>query len=349
MSPVLVGRDLRKSFGFTQALLGASITLNAGEIVAVMGPSGSGKSTLLHCLAGILTPVVADVEHCKGWHVNVLSGHPAVLLTVAGSVQCPPTATRRRSGGTALGGTVTGIEIAVDRTSPVPLYFQVAEQVAAAIQRGELAPGDRLDSEIQLADRLGLSRPTVRQAIQHLVDKGLIVRRRGVGTQVVRAVHRSVELTSLYDDLVRAGQRPTTSVLELSIVAAPVEVAAALAVPAGAEVQHLRRLRFADGEPLALMENWLPRDLVGLTMEGLQARGLYAIMRSAGLNIRGAQQRIGARAATAAEAHTLGERRGAPLLTMTRTAYDDRGRQVEHGAHIYRASRYVLEVTVADR
>ncbi|GAA4562873.1 myo-inositol degradation transcriptional regulator [Micromonospora coerulea] len=245
---------------------------------------------------------------------------------------------------------MTGPEIVVDRSSPVPLYFQVAEQFSAAIQRGELAPGDRLDSELQLADRLGLSRPTVRQAIQHLVDKGLIVRRRGVGTQVVRGeVRRSVELTSLHDDLARTGRQPSTSVLELATVACPAQVAVALGVTAGSAVQHLRRLRFADGEPLAVMENWLPPDLVRLTLDGLQSRGLYAILRAAGLRVRGAQQRIGARAATAAEAQMLGERRGAPLLTMTRTAYDDQGRYVEHGVHIYRASRYALEVTVAER
>jgi DNA-binding GntR family transcriptional regulator len=240
--------------------------------------------------------------------------------------------------------------ITVDRTSPIPLYFQVAEQFAAAIQRGDLGPGDRLDSELQLADRLGLSRPTVRQAIQHLVDKGLIVRRRGVGTQVVRGqVRRAVELTSLYDDLLRAGQRPTTSVLELTTEPATVDVAEALDLAAGAPVHHLRRLRFADGEPLAVMQNWLPADLVALSIEALQDRGLYAILRAAGMQIRGAHQRIGARAASAAEAQMLAERRGAPLLTMTRTAYDDRGRFVEHGSHIYRAARYSLEVTVAER
>lgn len=97
------------------------------------------------------------------------------------------------------------------------------------------------------------------------------------------------------------------------------------------------------------MENWLPLDPVRLTLDALRARGLYAILRAAGVRIRSAHQRIGARAATAAEAQMIGERRGAPLLTMTRTAYDDQGRQVEHGEHIYRASRYALEVTVAER
>jgi DNA-binding GntR family transcriptional regulator len=274
----------------------------------------------------------------------------AMLHTVFASVQWRPSARppfpRVRSEEVP----VTGPDIAVDRSSPVPLYFQVAEQFAAAIQRGELVPGDRLDSELQLADRLGLSRPTVRQAIQHLVNKGLIVRRRGVGTQVVRGeIRRAVELTSLHDDLVRAGQQPSTSVLELATVACPTEVATALGLPVGAEVQHLRRLRFADGEPLAVMENWLPLELIRLTLEGLQGNGLYAILRAGGMRIRGAHQRIGARAATTAEAQMLGERRGAPLLTMTRTAYDDQDRHVEHGSHIYRATRYSLEVTVAER
>ncbi|MEU2615792.1 GntR family transcriptional regulator [Micromonospora sp. NPDC007271] len=245
---------------------------------------------------------------------------------------------------------MTSPEIAIDRSSPVPLYFQVAEQFAAAIQRGELAPGDRLDSELQLADRLGLSRPTIRQAIQHLVDKGLIVRRRGVGTQVVRGeVRRAVELTSLHDDLARAGRQPSTSVLELATVECPAKVAAVLGVDPDSPVQHLRRLRFADGEPLAVMRNWLPLDPVRLTLDALQTRGLYAILRASGLRVRSAHQRIGARAATAAEAQMLGERRGAPLLTMTRTAYDDQGRHLEYGEHIYRASRYALDVTVAER
>lgn len=240
--------------------------------------------------------------------------------------------------------------LAVDRSSPVPLYFQVAEQLAAAIQRGELSPGDRLDSEIQLADRLGLSRPTVRQAIQHLVDRGLIVRRRGIGTQVVSGqVRRSVELSSLYDDLLHAGQHPTTSVIELASVPATAEVATALSLPPGAPVHYVRRLRFADGEPLAVMQNWLPDRLVSLDVVTLQQRGLYAILRAAGMTIRGAHQRIGARAASTAEAQLLNERRGAPLLTLTRTAYDDRGRFVEHGVHVYRAGRYSLEVTVAQR
>ncbi|GAA0939828.1 GntR family transcriptional regulator [Nonomuraea longicatena] len=244
----------------------------------------------------------------------------------------------------------SNLAIDLDRSSPVPLYFQVAEQIAEAIRRGDLAPGARLDNEILLADRLGLSRPTIRQAIQYLVDKGLLVRKRGVGTQVVHGqVKRSVELTSLYDDLRRSGQEPATQVLTLQPRPVAEEIAPILGVEQGTEVLYVERLRFATGEPLALLHNWLPLHLARLTSADLEGRGLYELLRAAGVRMRVANQRIGARAASPAEARLLGERRGAPLLTMVRTTYDDQGRAVEHGSHVYRASHYSLEVTLIER
>ena len=154
---------------------------------------------------------------------------------------------------------MTELFVDLDRSSPVPLYFQVAQQIEHAINEGDLAPGDRLDNEISLAEQFGLSRPTMRRAIQELVDKGLLVRKRGVGTQVVHGqVTRPVELTSLFDDLANHHQTPTTVVLANEVVTATDEVAVMLAVASGSEVLHLRRLRYAHGEPLAIMENFLP-------------------------------------------------------------------------------------------
>jgi DNA-binding GntR family transcriptional regulator len=243
-----------------------------------------------------------------------------------------------------------GALIRVDRSSPVPLYFQVAQRLQELIESGRLAAGSRLENEITLADQLGLSRPTMRQAIQYLVDKGLLVRKRGVGTQVVHArVRRTVELTSLYDDLNRAGQQPRTDVLSLTETTAADEVAVALALRSGAGVLAIKRLRYAQHEPLAVMCNYLPVGLLDVTAKQLAATGLYQLMRQAGLHLRLADQTIGARRATATEARLLGEARGAPLLTMVRTAYDDAGRAVEYGVHAYRASRYSFDLTLVSR
>ncbi|MEU5278194.1 GntR family transcriptional regulator [Streptomyces asoensis] len=242
------------------------------------------------------------------------------------------------------GSPLDSLHFALDRASPVPLYYQLAQQLESAIEHGALAPGNLLGNEIDLSTRLGLSRPTVRQAIQSLVDKGLLVRRRGVGTQVVHSqVKRPLELSSLYDDLETAGQGPTTHVLRNERVQASADVAAALGVAEGGEVTVLERLRATHGQPVAFLCNYLPTDLLDLGTERLESTGLYRLLRAAGITLHSARQTIGARSATAEEAALLAEKAGAALLTMQRTAYDDTGRPVEYGTHIYRASRYAFD------
>jgi GntR family transcriptional regulator len=239
---------------------------------------------------------------------------------------------------------VDSLDFALDRGSPVPLYYQLAQQLEAAIEHGALAPGNLLGNEIDLSTRLGLSRPTVRQAIQSLVDKGLLVRRRGVGTQVVHSqVKRPLELSSLYDDLEAAGQGPSTRVVRNEREPAAPEVAAALGIGEGSEVIVLERLRLTHGQPVALLVNYLPANLLDLDTGRLESTGLYRMMRAAGITLHSARQTVGARSATAEEAGRLDEKEGAALLTMQRTAYDDTGRPVEYGTHIYRASRYAFD------
>jgi DNA-binding GntR family transcriptional regulator len=239
------------------------------------------------------------------------------------------------------------IPIRVDRTSPVPLYFQVAQHLEQMIESGELPMGTRLDNETDLAGQLGLSRPTMRRAIEYLVGRGLLVRRRGIGTQVVQAkVTREVELTSLYDDLAKTGRDPSTRVVSFGTEPACDSLAATLGIPAGTPVYVFERLRYAGAEPLALMRNHVPEQLIRLSAADLQTQGLYHLFRANGISLWIAKQAIGARAATAAEARALGEKKGAPLLTMERSAYDEQGRAVEHGHHVYRASRYRFDLTL---
>src|SRR5699024_2248147 len=116
------------------------------------------------------------------------------------------------SAATSDNGAIT-LDLSVDRDSATPLYLQLAGGIEEAMRAGTLPPGSRLENELALSKRLGLSRPTVRQGIQELVDKGMLVRKRGVGTQVVQApVNRQVALTSLYDDLRTAGKSPRTEI-----------------------------------------------------------------------------------------------------------------------------------------
>lgn len=238
----------------------------------------------------------------------------------------------------------------LDRNSPVPLYYQLSQELERMIRDGDVLPGERIDTEVDLAAKLGLSRPTVRQAIQDLVNRGLLVRRRGVGTQVLHSqMRRSVELTSLYDDLSEAKHSPTTSVLSFSTKPADEKLAKELRIPVGERVLNLKRLRMMDGRPLAIMRNWLPASLLTTTKEELEATGLYELLRRNGINLRIANQRIGAASASAAEARLLGVKQGSALLVMERTAFDDTGRVVETSSHKYRADSYSFETTLVAR
>ena len=161
-------------------------------------------------------------------------------------------------------------EVVINRSSPVPLYFQVAEQIERAIHDGRLVAGDRIANEVAWSDQLGVSRPTMRQAIQLLVDKGMLVRKRGVGTQVV---------------------------LDISRVPAEEVAATHLGVPEGSPLWRLERVRHVDGKPLALMCNYVPDGVADLGEVDFTNTGLYEQFRSRGIHLRVAHQTICARLA----------------------------------------------------
>lgn len=237
-------------------------------------------------------------------------------------------------------------DIVIDRSSALPLHAQIAEPLARLIESGALSPGTKLEDEVSMAERLRVSRPTARRALETLTNRGLIIRRRGAGTQVTPArVHRPMKLTSLNDDLAQSGATPRTSVLEWQLERVTPGIAAALGLDEGSDIVRMRRLRMLGDEPLAILTNWLPVDLAP-SRDELGEFGLYARLRERGIKIAVGVQQIGARLATVDEARLLNEPTASALLTMQRTAYDDRNRAIEFGKHVYRASMYSYDQTV---
>src|ERR687896_649463 len=222
--------------------------------------------------------------------------------------------------------------VRLDHTSPVPLYHQAARVLEDAIENGRLPRGTRLESELDLAEQVGISRPTMRAAIKQLVDKGLLIRRRGIGTTVApRPVRRGVALTSLYDDLKREGREPRTRVLALEEVLCPPDVAEHLGLGPTAPVLRFERLRIAGSDPIALMHNVVPAGLLELGRGDLERTGLYDVFRENGITPHVATQQVGARKAGAEEAELLEIEPGDPVLTMSRGAYDTGGPPALHG------------------
>lgn len=240
--------------------------------------------------------------------------------------------------------------IEIDRSSPVPIYFQISRRLEEAVDSGELAPGEQLPNEVEFAGSLGISRPTMRQALDHLVEKGMLTRKRGVGTRVCDAqVRRRVALTSLHDDLAAAGRQPQTRVLRLDPARQDRRAARALGVPTDETLVYCERLRLADGRPLAILRNWLPGRFNDITAADLETGGLYRLLGERNGRPAVARQRITAQPASATHARLLGTKPHAPLISMQRTAFDAAGRSVEFAEHLYRADLYAIEVTVFSR
>lgn len=232
----------------------------------------------------------------------------------------------------------------------MPLHVRIERALTRAIREGKLPPGSRLENEVSICDRLGVSRPTVRRAIQKLVDDGMLVRRAGVGTQVVHGrITRGISLTSLHDDLTQNGSISTSQILECRLVAADNSVASHLGIEPGSEALYLLRVRFADGVPMAVMKNWLPANYTFVNPSSLSKSGLYQLFRDNGVELKVAKQKVGAKKASGVESDLLELEKGSALLEMERTAFDNGGVAVEYGRHCYRPDLYTIEMTVLDR
>lgn len=211
-------------------------------------------------------------------------------------------------------------------------------------------PGDRLDGEIGLAGSLGISRATMRRAIEELVARGILARKHGVGTQVLsRPNLRCNGVRSLFDELAAAGRSPRSEILTHEVVGAEGAVASALEVAPGTPVTHLERIRLADDVPFALMRNWVPTSLARLDPGRIEAGGLYEELRSAGIQMRVARQSIGALVASPDTARLVGVDAGAALLNIHTVTLADLGHPVELGSHDYRADLYRFEMTSVER
>lgn len=239
---------------------------------------------------------------------------------------------------------VTNIEL--DHSSPIPLYHQISEPIKDLILDGTIRPGTKLEDEISMATRLGVSRPTARRALQTLVDLRLVVRKRAVGTIVApKEIHRQAKVSCLYDDLRELGLKPTSKIISYQEVTADKQIAQELHLPEGQTIIKALRLGISKGEPLVIMTNYFLLE-VAPSEKQLRTGGLYDVMRSQGHEVVSAQQTIAARIASDKEAETLQEPHGAAVLTMRRISYNRSGQPIEVGEHICRASRYRFTISL---
>jgi GntR family transcriptional regulator len=223
-----------------------------------------------------------------------------------------------------------------------PAHAQIEAWLADAVAEGRLSAGDRLAPERELAERLGVSRMTLRHALSSLERRGLIARRvgRDGGTFVAEPKLELVGLAGLSDQLRALGLAAGARVLSAECRPASVAEAADLLLESAAPVYELVRIRLADGEPVALERTILPANAFPGLLDQPLERSLYELMRGRydDVPVR-AVERLEPSVAGAEEAGALGVATGAPLLAVDRTAYGSSDRPLELGRDLFRGDR----------
>jgi GntR family transcriptional regulator len=236
----------------------------------------------------------------------------------------------------------------IDKKSAVPYYDQLAEflrhEISERIGRGEAY---QLPSENELAERHGISRQTVRHALDELERDGWIYRQKGVGSFAVpRRVEQELStLVSTSEAMRQRGWRLETRVLSLDQIAAPSHVAAALELAPGSAVYELRRLRIADGTPVSFQTTHLPAALCPRLEDNDLSASLYRLLESRyGLRLWNGQETLRAGGAAGYQAQLLEIKEGAPVMRTERVTYAANGVPVEYLDAVWRGDRYDFKV-----
>ncbi|OQP05985.1 phosphonate metabolism transcriptional regulator PhnF [Geobacillus sp. 46C-IIa] len=240
----------------------------------------------------------------------------------------------------------------IDKQSPVPIYYQLEQYMKEKIEKGEWQPGEMIPSERELAETYHISRMTVRQAVNNLVNDGYLIRRRGKGTFVAaKKIEQPLKgLTSFSEDMRSRGMEPDTIVLGFETVPASGKLAEWLAVKEGDALYEIRRLRLADGSPMALETLYIPRALAPHLTREIVNGSVYEFMeKEVGFAIGTAVQVLEASVARKLEAEHLQVKEGAPVLLLERRTYLDDGRPLEVVKSVYRGDRYKFIVEMERR
>lgn len=237
----------------------------------------------------------------------------------------------------------------INHNSPIPYYVQVIEALKDRITRGEWRIGDQFPSEQVLCEMFDVSRTVIRQALQSMMQDGLIIRRKGRRAFVAESkISESLvqRLTGFYEDMSRQGYTPVSQVLKNQLVPASAKVASNLEILPSTQVIEIERLRFVQDEPLVLVTTYIPYSLCPDLLDiDLTHQSLYALLRDRfNLTITRGRRILQAVQANEYEANLLKIKKSSPLTMLDSVSYLDAGTPIEYYHALHRSDRLRFEV-----
>lgn len=230
-----------------------------------------------------------------------------------------------------------------DETHALPKYYELRQWLRQHIDG--LPPGTPVAAERTLSEQFHISRSTVRQAMHDLAVEGRIVRLRGRGTFVATPkLTQRLQLTSYTRDMNRQGLRPGSRLIDASVVESERDVADALTLPLGAMVTRLERVRYANGEAMAVETVYLDNErFPEVEMHFTEDTSLYAVLeKEYGVVPVEGEETVETVLAPPAASRLLGTDANTPMLLLTRTSRDAEGRPIEYVRSLYRGDRFRL-------
>jgi GntR family transcriptional regulator len=238
--------------------------------------------------------------------------------------------------------------LVLDQQSFIPYYEQIVHQIREAIRDGKFLEGQTFYSEGELARLLGVSKMPVRQAFQKLRSEGLLVIARGKRPAIGsgRLPWNFQQLRGFSEEMRRRGLQPSAKVLSLEVKDPEAEAAQALKLPPSEKVYCLKRLRYVDGQPVAVVTSYLPvATFPDIDKEDLEGRSLYHIFEQVyRRKLQWAEEVIGAATANADDAQMLQAAVGSAVLLIKETTYDSHNAPIEYSISVLRGDRYTASV-----
>lgn len=239
----------------------------------------------------------------------------------------------------------------IDHTIPIPLYFQLREILLKEIKNKSYPVGDKIPTEFEIQDEFGLSRSTIRQAVNSLVQDGWLERKGNKGTFVRLPKDPVSPIRSFepfYQQVAKTGKIPKTELLELKVIDPPLEISQSLGLTPEEKVIYIFRKRYADGIAMVTLQNYLPYSLCSFVMShNFEKESLYEVISSNPVTqICHTKNIISACMATSEDVKLLGVKLNSSILSVNNYATNSKGKIVDYAFARYRGDSNRFEIDV---